>query len=130
MMHSPSPTFLSGCMAGSAASLSVTPNDTPYAIVNIGGAKQYVEEGMSFFVPASSAPLFDVALEGTVRFKTVLALKADGTLVRGTRKQPYLSDCQVEGELEDEFKIKGTSIKKVKVTKIVGGHQRTEAKLE
>ena len=100
-----------------ATSLSI-PCETPYAVINVGGVKQYVEEGMSFFTP-SSPSFMDESLKGTVRFKTVLALKSDGTLVKGTRSKPYI-DAVVEGAVEeDEFQVRETSLKKIKVTKIL-----------
>lgn len=109
--------LFTGCMA--ASSLTIQP-ETPYAVISIGGVKQYVEEGMSFFTPSSASfMVMDVALKGTVQFKTVLALKSDGTLVKGTRSKPYVTDALVEGELlEDEFRVMETRLKKIKVTKI------------
>jgi ribosomal protein L21 len=88
--------------------------ETPYAIINVAGAKQYVEEGMSFYTPAS---VFDDALKGTVQFRSVLALKSDGTLIKGTRSNPYVN-ALVEGELQEEVRVRETNLKKVKVTKI------------
>ena len=61
----------------------------------------------------------DENLKGTIQFKTVLALKSDGTLVKGTRSKPYV-DAVVEGAVvEDEIRVGREGLRKIKVTKIL-----------
>lgn len=73
-----------------------------YAVIDVGGVKQYVEEGSSF--ACSKRALEEVSLGGTVRFQKVLALKHEGELLKG---RPYLEGAVVEGRLEDEFRGPG-----------------------
>mmetsp|Transcript_10106 Transcript_10106/g.21616 ORF Transcript_10106/g.21616 Transcript_10106/m.21616 type:complete len:171 (-) Transcript_10106:807-1319(-) len=73
--------------------------DRGYAVIDVGGTRQYVEEGTSF--ACSKQDLGEASLGSVVQFQKVLALKQDGELYQG---KPYLNNVVVEGRLEDEFR--------------------------
>ncbi|GMH33249.1 hypothetical protein BSKO_01083 [Bryopsis sp. KO-2023] len=67
-----------------------------YAIIEVGGLQQFVEEGRWYTCNRLQAPP-----GATVKFPRVLALKNDGEFTVG---RPFLEDVKVEAEILDEIR--------------------------
>lgn len=67
-----------------------------YAIIEIGGSQQIVEEGRSY-----SCHRLNVPPGSTVKLPRVIALKDDGQFTVG---EPYLEDVNVEAEIIEDYR--------------------------
>ena len=98
----PNPPFAEGQIKNKGAVLFPNPPSLEgklgdkYAVVEVGGAQQIVEEGKDYTCHRLNIPAGSL-----VKLPRVVALKADGDFSLG---EPYLQDVNVEAEILEEYR--------------------------
>lgn len=86
------------CRTSSAGATVTDRASDRYAIIDVGGVRQLVEEGRWY--TCTKSHVCQVALGSALQFDKVLALKRDNVFLTGS---PYLANVVVEAELLDEW---------------------------
>jgi ribosomal protein L21 len=73
-------------------------DSTKYAILDLGGVRQVVEEGQAY--TCTKRLLQQLAPGPSVTFHNVMAVRQNGKFLWG---KPYVTDAAVEAELIEEF---------------------------
>lgn len=88
--------------AANAPPATLSDQDKPYAVIDVGGSQQFVEEGTWF--ACRTGELQSAVPGAQVQFDKVIAVRSDGEFLRG---KPYLANVVVEGTLVEEFAVPG-----------------------